>query len=213
MPGRGTKRKGAVVKDTTTESAAPKDTPKDTPTTKARKSTPTVEDPSLLLQAAGKTGKPDDHVGKSSGKDPALELWKKGTSQAEWDCDLPTSLETPDHLAITCPLITQQLIWAGGYVNIACFIPKEDGEELTTRLEWSEGTLKQQTTPRQIRNIFDWTSAFIRFMGIYLQHHPGKSLEMLRYMDIIRLAYTKWGGFGWRAYDEQFMALVAQYPK
>ena len=132
MPGRGTKRTGATVEDTQTETPAPKDIP----AKKTRKSTPQAEDPSLLLPAAGDPGKPEDHVGKSSGKDPALELWKKGTSESEWDCDLPTSLETPDHLAITCPLITQQLIWAGGYVNLACFIPKEDGEELTTRLEW-----------------------------------------------------------------------------
>ena len=77
MPGRGTKRKGATVEETPTETTAPKDTPKDTPTTKARKSTSQAEDPSLLLPAAGETGKPEDHVGKSSGKDPALELWKK----------------------------------------------------------------------------------------------------------------------------------------
>jgi hypothetical protein len=94
---------------------------------------------------------------------------------------------------------------------LACFIPKEEGEELTTRLEWADGALVKQTTPRQIKNIFDWTSAFIRFMGIYLQHHPGKSLEMLHYMDIIRLAYTKWGGFGWRAYDEQFRVLISRF--
>jgi hypothetical protein len=56
-------------------------------------------------------------------------------------------------------------------------------------------------------------NTFIRFRGVYLQYHPGKALEMLRYMDIVRLAYTKWGGFGWRAYEEQFRALVTQYPK
>jgi hypothetical protein len=48
---------------------------------------------------------------------------------------------------------------------------------------------------------------------MYLQRHPGKALEILRYMDIVRLAYTKWGGMAWRAYDEQFRALVAVYPK
>ena len=90
-----------------------------------------------------------NHVGQHSGKvSPTLDLWQKGTSQSEWDCKLPTSLKTPDHLAIFCPSVTQQLIWDGGYVNLACFIPKEDGEELTTRLEWLEGTLKQQTSPQ-----------------------------------------------------------------
>ena len=73
--------------------------------------------------------------------------------------------------------------------------------------------MKQHTTPRSIRTIFDWTPAFIHFIVVYLQRHPRKALEMLRYMDIVRLAYTKWGGMGWLAYDEQFRALVAVYPK
>ena len=143
MPGRGrgSKRTEAPVEETPVHTTAPKDPP----AKKTRNSSPTATTP---LQAAEK-GKPDDHVGQRTGKDSAtLELWQKGTSQSEWDCKLPTSLETPDHLTIFCPPVTQQLIWDGGYVNLACFILKEDGEELTTRLEWSEGTLKQQTTPR-----------------------------------------------------------------
>jgi hypothetical protein len=151
----------------------------------------------------------------ASGKDgAATSEWSKGTSSNdnEWDHKPPKSIETPDHLAIICPPATQQLIWDGIYVNLACFIPKEEGEELTTRLEWTDGTLKQHTTPRQIRTIFDWTSAFIRFMEVYLQYHPGKALEMLRYMDIVRLAYTKWGGMGWRAYDEQQSERGGQQP-
>ena len=97
MPGRGTKRTGAPVEDTQTETP----TPKDTPAKKTRKSTPQAEDP--LLPAAGEPGKPDDHVGKSSGKDPAVSLWQKGTSESEWDCKLPTSLETPDPLPYLVP--------------------------------------------------------------------------------------------------------------
>jgi hypothetical protein len=48
-------------------------------------------------------------------------------------------------------------------------------------------------------------------MGIYLQHHPGKSLELLHYMEIIHFASTKLTGFGWRAYDEQFRVLLSRY--
>ena len=40
-----------------------------------------------------------------------------------------------------------------------------------------------------------------------------KSVELFRYIDIIRQAEKKWGGFGWRAYDEQFRALMAVYPR
>ena len=65
-----------------------------------------------------------------------------------------------------------------------------------SKLEWVDGALVKQTTPKQVKSIFEWTSAFIRFMGIYLQHHSGKSLELLHYMEIIRFASTKWTGFG-----------------
>jgi hypothetical protein len=83
------------------------------------------------------------HSTEAPGKvnNAALEQWCKGTSQNAWNCDIPTSLETPDHLAVFVPLATQQLIWDGGYVNIANFIPKEEGEELTSKLEWVDGAL------------------------------------------------------------------------
>ena len=83
---------------------------------------------------------------------PLVE-WSKGTSSMEWDHKPPQTLDTPEHLAIVCPPATQQLIWEGSYVNLACFIPKEEGEELTTRIEWSvaDGVMKQHSTPRQVR--------------------------------------------------------------
>ena len=110
-------------------------------------------------------------------------------------------METPEHLAVVCPPQTQQLIQGGSYVNLACFIPKEEWEERTSTLEWSfaDGAMKQTSTPRQIKTIDDWTNAFIRFAGVYCQAHPTKCLELFRYMDIIRQAEKKWGGFGWRA--------------
>ena len=99
--------------------------------------------------------KPDDcHMGHGTGApgkehNAALEQWSKGTSQSAWNCDIPTSLETPDHLAVFVPLATQQLIWNGGYVNIANFIPQEEGEELTSKLKWVDGALVKQTPPNK----------------------------------------------------------------
>jgi hypothetical protein len=34
---------------------------------------------------------------------------------------------------------------------------------------------------------------------------------LLHYMEIIRFATTKWGGFGWRAYDKQFRVLLSRF--
>ena len=40
-------------------------------------------------------------------------------------------------------------------------------------------------------------------MFIYLQQSPLKCLEMLKYLDNVRMASEKFRGFGWREYDEQ----------
>ena len=86
-------------------------------------------------------------------------------------------------------------------MNLASFIPREPWEERSSTLEWSfsEGAMKQTSIPRQVKNIEEWTNAFVRFAGIFCQAHPLKSVEMWRYVDIVRQAEKKWGGFGWRA--------------
>ena len=179
--GGGAQRRGAPPSQRDENVASKDPPPKRTRDATPQETTPNdgnVEQgtPSTAPPPASAPGTPNaGNVGQgTSGKDgTAIGEWSKGTSDNERDHKPPTSIETPDHLAIICPPATQQLIWDGAYVNLACFIPKEEGEELTTRLEWTDGSLKQHTIPRQIKTIFDWTSAFIRFMGVYLQYHPG----------------------------------------
>jgi hypothetical protein len=113
---------------------------------------------------------------------------------SDWDFALPHSVETPEHLAIICPPANQRLIPEGVYINLASFIPKEAWEESTSTLNWSfsEGAMKQTNIPRQIKDIDEWTDAFMKYAGIYCQAHPMKSVEMWRYGDIIRQAKRKW---------------------
>ena len=73
--------------------------------------------------------------------------------------------------------------------------------------------MKQTNVVRQIKDIQEWTDAFSRYAAIFCEAHPRKCVEMWRYQDVIRQAQRKWGGFGWRAYDEQFRALMAVYPR
>jgi len=156
--------------------------------------------------------------GHGAGNEQPREEWQKGTSNTrgiDWDFALPHSMETPEHLAIICPPAHKKLIQEGVYINLASFIPKEAWEECTSTLNWSfsEGAMKQTTVARQIKSIEEWTDAFMRYAAIYCQAHPLKGVEMWRYGDIIRQAKRKWGGFGWRAYDEQFRALMAVHPR
>ena len=50
-------------------------------------------------------------------------------------------------------------------------------------------------------SIEKWTSAFILFSAVYLEHylptHPHKVLDLLQYMDTIRYAASTYPGRGW----------------
>ena len=95
---------------------------------------------------------------------------------------------------------------------MANFLPKED-EENTEKLELVDGQLVKKINARKIMNKDDWTTAFIRYMSVYLDKNPRKNIALLRYLDNVRLAADKFGGLGWRAYDEQFRLSVSDNPE
>ena len=80
-------------------------------------------------------------------------------------------MSTPEQLAFVVPLQTKRKIWAGGFVNLANFLPKED-EENTEKLELVNGQLVKKLNTRKITNKDDWTTAFIRYMAVYLDKTP-----------------------------------------
>ena len=56
-----------------------------------------------------------------------IKQWKS-PGESDWDDTPPMSLSTPDQLAVVVPLGTKQKIWAGGFVNLANFLPRLDDE-------------------------------------------------------------------------------------
>ena len=74
------------------------------------------------------------------------------------------------------------------------------------------GQLVKKVNARKVTNKDDWTSAFIRYMAVYLDKNPTKTIALLRYLDNVHLAADKFGGLGWRDYDEQFRLSVAENP-
>lgn len=49
---------------------------------------------------------------------------------------------------------------------------------------------------KNITNIQQWTDAFIIFASIYLEGHPTKALDLLKYMNDVRLAAARSSGLG-----------------
>jgi len=154
----------------------------------------------------------EDHE-DDTGEDGEVTIrkWRSPGESSCWDDTPPLSLSTPDQLAVVVPLGTKQKIWAGGFVNLANFLPRID-DEGQCKLQVIDGDLVKKTTIRRITNANDWTSCFVRYMGIYCDRNPAKIAAVCRYVDTVRLAAEKFGGLGWRAYDEQFRLLVAENP-
>ncbi len=63
---------------------------------------------------------------------------------------------------------------------------------------------KPGVTRKKIESLDVWQSAFHTFMAIFLEKHPLRSAELLKYAEIVRLAANQFPGFGWRLYDERF---------
>lgn len=64
---------------------------------------------------------------------------------------------------------------------------------------------------RRIDSIETWTDAFLVFTHIFTKTHPTRHHELLAYMRNIRRA-AKYGGVGYKIYDEKFRLAQADAP-
>jgi hypothetical protein len=106
-------------------------------------------------------------------------------------------------------------IWRGEYINLASLLKKDPMSDRGSNISLNEhGLLEVVAKPsRQIRNIGEWTDAFMIFMSIYIKKFPSKAGELLQYMSTIREAEGRTGSsFGWKSYDENFRYRQAVNP-
>ena len=96
------------------------------------------------------------------------------------------------------------------FIDIATLISKPTANKRMKLEVDPAGGYLVCATPSESRtflSIEKWTSAFILFSAVYLEHylptHPHKALELLQYMDTIRYAASTYPGRGWAIYDEQ----------
>ena len=131
----------------------------------------------------------DDHEENGEDGEVTIQRWRS-PGESDWDDTPPMSLSTPDQLAVVVPLGTKQKIWAGGFVNLANFLPRLD-DEGQVKLQVIDGDLVKKTTVRRITNSNDWSSCFVRYMGIYCDRNPAEIATVCRYFDTVRLAAEK----------------------
>ena len=126
---------------------------------------------------------------------------------------LPAVVAGPEPFVSACeplgaeiPLALKEKIWRCEYVEqgllqkqnavgrsemetVFCFRPSLYGTGFQ---------LQSQAKSRKIVSIEQWTSVFLIFAAIYMEKHGERGRELIKYMDMIRHAARRFGGYGWR---------------
>lgn len=100
----------------------------------------------------------------------------------------------------------------GQYIDLAkMFVNSNEPQKQS--LVMVNGELQAtEKNAKNITNIQQWTDAFIIFASIYLEGHPTKALDLLKYMNDVRLAAARSSGLGFKEYDQQFRLKLAKNP-
>jgi hypothetical protein len=113
-----------------------------------------------------------------------LAAWaNQGETDKDWTGTaglMPVTVHLPDKLNLIVPNTVKKLIWEGGFVNIHCFLEKKQEEVSSTEISLTNGGFIKKDMIKRVKNIYEWTTAFTRYISIYLQPTPLKCLEMLK---------------------------------
>jgi len=139
--------------------------------------------------------------------------------------ELPTiNSGTPTQMYSICPSDdisrhvvqnVRQKILAGEYLDLAILLDNTSNlQPQQQKIIMIEGELviQPKRDNNKISNIESWTDAFIVFMSIYCSLHTNLYPNLLKYMNMIRLAAKRCPGLGWKTYDEQFRLRKSQDP-
>lgn len=97
-------------------------------------------------------------------------------------------------------------IWADQYVDFSELLPKRESPSGTScTIDNFTISLAAAKTKNQIKTFMSWVSAFHKFVAIYCQKYPGKSVALMHYADIIEEIHQKGGDF--LKYDQEFRQL------
>ena len=113
---------------------------------------------------------------------------------------------TPD-LHITVSASLRQNIISHRFVDLGSLLDVTDREN-NTRPEGSfelvDGRLRPARPPRTISTFSAWSTAFLRYAGIYLQAHPDDALGLINHMRQVSALTAPGLGLAWKEFDEQY---------
>ncbi|KAK3101442.1 hypothetical protein FSP39_003631 [Pinctada imbricata] len=125
-----------------------------------------------------------------------------------------------DNVGEHVPLKLKEKIWNGQFIDLSLLL--KSARDMTSELEsggeviLKDGKLlvQKHKSTKPLFNIHAWTSAFLVYMSLYLEKHPSRVQEMLKYMRDVRLAASRAPNqTAWVRYDEQFRLKRANNPQ
>ncbi|XP_052229228.1 uncharacterized protein LOC127843584 [Dreissena polymorpha] len=106
---------------------------------------------------------------------------------------------------------TRKLIWKNMFVDMAFLLPSSQNPstlQFTLQLDDQHSfTINPTSRSKKINTIEAWTTAFIRFMAVYLHKYPFEAQQLLKYMEIVRDIARRRPGMAFLYYDTQFRLL------
>ena len=111
-----------------------------------------------------------------------------------------------NELGSNIPGNLREKICNGEYVDLALLLSKPGFNETAPSIGFSDGSLVLRPKKACVKttNISQWTDAFLIYASVYASVHPISYQGLLKYLHTIRLGAQRYGGFGWKEYDEQF---------
>ena len=124
-----------------------------------------------------------------------------------------------DKIGSHVPQKLKEKIWEGKFIDFSLLLKSarelNNAIDFTGDLIFRDGKLvvEKQAQQKPIYNISSWTSAFIIFMSVMIEKHPGKSQELLKYLRDVRLAALRApSASAWVHYDEQYRLKKSKHP-
>ena len=116
----------------------------------------------------------------------------------------PATLNPDLHINVAASL--RQNIISHRFVNLGVLLDGTDRDN--TQPEGSfmlvDGRLRPARPPRTIGTFAAWSTAFLRYAGIYLQAHPTDALGLINHMRQVSALTAPGLGLAWKEFDEQY---------
>ena len=132
-------------------------------------------------------------------------------------CLDPLTINPMHDIDMFIPQQLKEKIWDGKFVDLACLLKSNfystSTEEQEVKIINNNLMIQNKKKKSQISDKSQWTDAFLNFVQIYIQKHPAKAGELLKYLAIIREIGLSNPIQKWLRYDGQFRLRMSVCPE